>query len=425
MEEEKQSLITFPNKLRLVVSARDTRAVSVVVVINYGAENEPARESGISSVIERLISYDLAPQMARYGGMLTTRATLEHLEITVCTIRDNLDKILTAISRAIFDFNPKVEAFNNAKLRVIQKLENAKSAPISILERLTKNGRFGKIGLSNSLLGNITAVNNLTLEEVRNYFAKTIGPKNMTISVVGDIADKKETENDASKYDEVYALVIELFYGKLIKYRDTKPKFSEKYSLTKPVFMEKSKCLNQDRFELSFEAPSYSDNAYKYCKLLVTYLQSYIKNHAMGKNNIYSLDLESFAYRNNGYIGIQFAVDSLDAIEVYKSMISTLLNVKNQGVTIGEFEGLKKAYVSKVVFQHETALSYAKRYTKWIALKDTLFDLDKELKEIQELNYNSFKIAVQEILDFGKLCVSHVGRKRSNFDPFEIIKTKR
>lgn len=415
---KKQSLITFPNNFRLVVSKKDSRAVALVLSIFYGAENEPARQRGISSVIARLIAKDLSKQVSKYGGEIITRSTMEHIEVTISTYRENLPKLITALSRSIFDFNPKVDQLEEVKKKVVQDIEKNKNSPVSILERLTMKNLYSKVGLSNQPIGTLAVVNKLTVEEIREHMTKIIGPNTITLTIIGDIGDLKDENNSETTYNDIYSLVMELFYAKLIKYKNPKPKFSETVTEYKKTYSEKTKILFQDRFQISFPAYAYNSPNYKYGRIVGDYVEGYIKKSISHKENVYGLAVKSNSYRNNGHLSLTFAVDDEFAIEVYNDVIENIKKIRAEGVILSEFESLKRNYMSRVIFKHETVLALAKRHSKWISLKNELFDLDTELNAIVNLDYEIFKKILIEILNIKKMSVARVGKKRENFSPF-------
>lgn len=416
---KKQSLITFPNNFRLIVSNKDTRAVAIVLSICYGTENEPARQSGISNVIEKLIAIDLSKQVSKYGGEISSRSSVEHLEITISTYRENLSKLLTALSRAVFDFNPKVDHLEEVKKRVLQSIEKYKNSPLSTLERLTLKNLYARVGISNHPVGTPAVVTKLTVEDTREYLSKIIGPNSMNLTIVGDVGDRTESEAGVeTTYNEVYSLVMELFYAKLIKYKNPKPKFSEAVTEHKSLYSEKTKILFQDRFLLALPAYAYNSANYKYARIVEDYVGGYLKKALSRRENIYGFEAKSNSYRNNGHMSLLFAVDEDAAVEAYNFIIENIEKIRAEGVTSGEFESLKRTYMSRVIFKHETVLALAKRYSKWMSLKNELFDLDTELNAIMGLDYEVFKKTLAEMLNTKRVSVARVGRKREDFKPF-------
>ncbi len=414
----KQSIIKFPNDFKVIFSGRDSRSVAMCVTIPYGVEKEPARVAGISHVIEKIIKNDLKKQVNRFGGELFTRVTYEFIEISVVTIRDNLTKLMTALSRALFDFAPKMDDLKKAKAAAIKDLEMNKLAPNFILDKITNDNLYKKTGLTNNFYGILASVSKITLDDTKEYLNKIISPNNLVLSVVGDIITETDDEDDDTKYSEVYSLVMEKFYGKLINYKKHNAKFSEEVEHNGKTYNEKTKMLFQDRFEIAFPCASYSSENYKYVRLIDNYVQDYLENYTAGKDYIYGLNVELVRFSNNGHIKIAFAVDSDRAEDVYNDITSQIADIREQGISLGEFEKLKTTYVIKVAFNNEGCLSLARSYAKKLALRGEVFDIDSEIINIRNLDYENFLIVMKDTLSNKNMSVARVGIKRDNFLSF-------
>lgn len=417
---QRQSLIKFPNGFRVVLSGKDTRSVGITVNIACGVEKEAARQSGITHIVDKLIRMDLERQVNRFGGELFSKVTYEFVEISIVTMRENLSKMLTALSRALFDFSPKMDDFKRAKAEAIGDLERIKLSPAYILDKLTTDNLYRKVGLSNNFYGIQASLAKITFDETKDYLVKVLSSKSLALSVVGDIFDENANEDsdENSKYTYVYGLVMELFYGKLINYKPYIPKYTEYVEDIKRSYSEKTKILYQDRFQISYPCPGYASNNYKYIRLIDNYILGYLERYADEKDYVYNLQVSLVKHRNNSYIRITFAVDSDMAGEAFSSILNLVNDIREQGITIGEFERLKTAYLAKVIFNNETALDLSRTYARRIVLCDEVFDIDKEINSIRSLDYNNFKIVMKESLSNNHISVARVGKKRDDIGVF-------
>ena len=415
---QKQSLIKFPNGFKVVFSGKDSHTVGITLNIPYGVEKEAFRQSGISHLIERLVYNDLSKQIDRYNGELRTKVTFEYIEISILTIRQNIAKILTALSRSIFDFTPKMDDFKRAKKMVVDNLEKNKLAPNYILEKLTNESLYKKSGLSNNFYGVLASISKIELDEVKQYLAKIISPNNLVLSIVGDIENANYKDDEDMRYSDIYSIVMEEFYGKLLSYRNHNAKFSEEIINKTKLYSEKTKLLYQDRFLIAYPCASYNSKNYKYVRLIDNYIQKYLEDYASNKDYIYGLKVELVKYANNGYIKVLFAVDEDMAEEVYYKIISLIDDIRVQGISIGEFDKLKNSYIAKVIFNNESVVDLSKSYAKKLALRGEVFDLDLEIEDINGLQYDNFKIVMTETLSKKSISVARVGKKRDDFIPF-------
>lgn len=456
----KHSLIKFPNGLKVIVCSKQSSAVTLSFSLLFGAEQEKKNQSGITSVIEKLMRAELQKEVLSLGGIVDTKTDYEHLEITISTIRENLEKCLDVLNKAVFDFHPTFEEFREVKARALQSIEKTKSNPLSILSELTQKNRYKTTSLATELAGTTKTVEELTLEEVRDYYDSILVPTQMLLSVVGNISDEEVGEENNNEINEleqaepkaakqevqgiqswsalsgkittkgvkekkytpdtlgyIKDLVLKEFYAKTLNLKqDARRRSTAYFPLKKPIIIQKNKNLNQSRFCLSIPSAPYSSAGYKYSKLFEIYLRSFLSTRLKGAQGIYGLDVEIKQFKNNAHLSITFAVDYEDATQVYNKVIDLLTQLKSQQITKREFESLKTAYQTIISLGHERMSDLAKRYNKWLFLNGELFSLTKEIKQIASLSYEDFLYISGKMLDpSGRLTV-YLGKKINEND---------
>ena len=138
----KQTLIKFPNGFRAVLSSRSSNVVTISLSVMYGAEQEKKNMSGITHLIERLLKSSIARDISKIGGLVESKTDYEHFEITISTVRENLEFAMSSLSKILFDFRPTYEKFKEEKRRILQEIENRKVSPLAILNEITKKKSY-------------------------------------------------------------------------------------------------------------------------------------------------------------------------------------------------------------------------------------------------------------------------------------------
>lgn len=451
----KQSLIKYPNGLRVVVSSRQSQVVTLSFSICFGAEQEKKDKSGITGIIEKLLFSSIKKGLSGTSCVIDSKTDYEHLEITISTIRENLEEAMALLTRAVFDFSPSYKDFISAKNRVIQAIEKSKFNPLAVLNALTQKTRFKTTSLATELLGTTKTITNLTLEETREYYYNILTPEYMLLSVVGNISDEIVDKQDESmsgeevaqlvqskpvkeediaswsalsykeditkvkvkKYDYdnlnyVKDLINREFYSKTLGLKKGAKRRSTAYfPLKEAKVIEKQKALNQSRFQIALPSAPYSSRGYKCSKLFEIMLRNYLTKSLTSEEGIYSLDTQIHQFRNNAYIAITFAVDYEKAQETYKKIKKLLKELKAQGSSKAEFNSLKTAYSTIISLGHERMSDLAKRYNKWLFLKGELFNLTTELKAIEAMNYSDYETIFKKMLDEKGMTVVYLGKK--------------
>ena len=335
-----------------------------------------------------------------------------------------------------------------------------KNNPLSILCELTQKNRYKTTSLATELLGTNKTVEDLTLEEVRDYYDIILVPTQMLLSIVGNISDEevsnepevevteqefsipKEIKSEAQgiqswsaltgkittkglkekKYIQdtlgyIKDLVVKEFYSKTINLKaDARRRSTAYFPLKKPIIIQKNKNLNQSRFQISIPSAPYSSAGYKYSKLFEIYLRSFLSSKLKGEGGVYGLDVEIKQFKNNAHLNITFAVDYEDAVVVYKKVQDLLTQLKSQSITKREFDSLKTAYQTIISLGHERMSDLAKRYNKWLFLNGELFSLTKEIKQVSSLSYEDFIYITGKMLDKGGRQTVYLGKKLNEDD---------
>lgn len=454
----KQSLIKYPNGLKVVLCSKQSNVVTLSFSVLYGAEQEKKDKSGITHFIERLIKGAVSTEISALGGIVDSKTDYEHFEVTVSTVRENLEQALKILTTTIFDFRPTYQKFREEQTKIIQEVENRKISPQAILADLTQKNRYKTTSLATELYGTTKSISELDLETIREYYESILTPEHIVLSVVGNISDElvslQESEDDdevvkfentskeidlmnmsvwndikddgtdiskikTTKYDVdnlnyIKELVTKSFYSYTLKLKkSSKRRTTAYFPLKKTTIIEKNKNLNQSRFQISLPSAPYSSSAYRYSKLFEIYLANYIKRGLGGERGVYGLDVYVSQFKNNAHLNIVFAVDYDKAGEVYKKIIDLLKGQRQESITKSEFKSLIIAYQTLMSLGHEKMSDLAKRYNKWMFLKNELFNLSYELKLISAMNFESFREVSRRIVNFNSMLVVYLGKPLS------------
>ena len=452
----KQSLIKFPNGLRVVLCSKQSNVVTLSLSVLYGAEQEKKNMSGITHFIEKLIKSSISNEITKVGGIVESKTDYEHFEITISTVRENLEYSLKVLTTVLFEFRPTYQKFKQEQARILQEVENRKSSPQAILSDLTQKNRYKTTSLATELYGTSKSILELDVETVREYYNSILTPENILLSVVGNISDEIESEEETNADDEVVKfdatetdvdlknlsvwndvkdnladikkiktakydqdnlnyikdLVTKSFYSYTIKLKKASRRRATAYfPLKQTTIITKNKNLNQSRFQISLPSAPYSSSAYRYSKLFELYLKNYLKKGLADEQGVYGLDIYLSQFKSNAHLNIVFAVDYEKAEAVYKKVIELLKGQRQESTTTSEFKSLVVAYKTMISLGHEKMSDLARRYNKWLFLKGELFNLAHELKVISAMNFDSFKEVSKKIINFNSMLVVYLGRQ--------------
>lgn len=455
----KQTLIKFPNGFRAVLCSKQSNVVTISISVLYGAEQEKKSMSGVTHFIERLLNASISKDVVKLGGIVESKTDYEHFEISVSTVRENLEKVVESLTRILFDFRPTYEKFKEEQARIIQEIENRKVSPLAILSDLTQKNRYKTTSLATELYGTAKSISELDLETLREYYKSIFTPEHFLLSVVGNISDEmgnvvceskieeinsfntdfeeeaniksfstwneiKDNEDEikkveTQKYDQdnlsyIKDLITKNFYLKTLTLpKSLKRRASAYFPLKQTTIIQKNKSLNQSRFQISLPSAPYSSSAYKYSKLFEIYLKNYLKNGLSAERGVYGLNIYISQFKHNAHLNIVFAVDHDKAETIYKKVIDLLKGQRQESITKEEFRSLTLAYKTMISLGHEKMSDLAKRYNKWLFLKNDLFNLTHQIKSISAMTFDGFREVSKKMINFNSLMVVYLGKPLS------------
>lgn len=452
----KQSLMKFPNGLRVILSSRQSNVVTLSLSVMFGAEQEKKNSSGVTHLIERLMKNLVLKEMGEIGGIVESKTDYEHFEISISTVRENLEKALASLTEAVFDFRPTYKGFKTEQARILQEIENRKASPLVILSEMTQKNRYKTTSLATELLGTTKSISEITLDFLHEYYKSILSPENILLSVVGNISNEKidseqseegdetisfdEGENkeanlksfsvwnevyddpneinkivlkkyDIDNLDYIKELVTKEFYSRTLNLpKNVRRRSTAYFPLKEATIIEKNKNLNQSRFQISLPSAPYSSSGYRYSKLFELYLSNYLKRGLVGESGVYGLNVYLSQFKNNAHLNIVFAVDNEKAVEAFNKVIELLKGQKQESITKSEFKSLIMSYKTMLSLGHEKMSDLARRFNKWLFLKNELFNLTNELKAISAMNFDSFREISKKMVNFNSMMVVYLGK---------------
>ena len=452
----KQSLMKFPNGLKVILSSRQSNVVTISLSLLFGAEQEKKNSSGVTHLIEKLIKNTVTKRIGELGGIVESKTDYEHMEISISTVRENFEPAFKCLSDTIFEFRPTYESFRTEQAKVLQEIENRKASPLMILSELTQKNRYKTTSLATELIGTTKSMSEIDLEFLREYYKSILTPEQLILSVVGNISNEKvgsgadleedqivkfdedgiqdgniktisvwndakyiptdlsnvvEKKYDIDNLDYIKEFVTKEFYSKTLNLaKNVRRRTTAYFPLKEATIIEKNKNLNQSRFQISLPSAPYCSSGYRYSKLFEIYLSNYLKRGLAKEKGIYSLNVYLSQFKNNAHLNIVFAVDHERAEEIYKKVLDLLKGQRQESITKSEFNSLIMAYKTMISLGHEKMSDLARRYNKWLFLKGELFNLNTELKVISAMNFDSFSDVCRKMINFNSMLVVYLGK---------------
>lgn len=186
----------FPNGLRLVVKeARASDLASVQVWIRAGGFQETEATAGTAHVIEHLVfkgSETSGPgsidaEIENLGGLLEAATEKDWTRFS-CTVSGRyVGKVLQVVADAVRKPQLRLEDWEAERPVIREEIEQTRLNPEALLSQGLFDLSFQKHPYRLDVRGTVPFINNLDIQQVRDYYRKHYVPSNMTVVVVGDV----------------------------------------------------------------------------------------------------------------------------------------------------------------------------------------------------------------------------------------------
>jgi len=196
--------VVLPNGLTVIFEPQKSKSVVVEVMVKVGSNHESATERGISHFIEHMLfegtekrqsNQEISNEIEKLGGEFNAYTTCERTCFYVRVLKKHFSIAVEILADILHNSSFKEAEFNKEKKVVLKEITLVNDEPKLHQWIMLQQNLFQKNRCRYPTYGKKKIIQNLTREKVLKYFHKHYLPKNMIISVVGDVKNwKKEVE---------------------------------------------------------------------------------------------------------------------------------------------------------------------------------------------------------------------------------------
>ncbi|WP_432208126.1 M16 family metallopeptidase [Asprobacillus argus] len=134
---------------------------------------------------------ELEDAMAQLGASINIFANKENIRITGTTLAKNYNATLTLAQEMLLEPRWDAVEFELLKKRAVDNLRQQEASPRSVAANAYNELIYGKDNIrSKNVLGTITSVDSITLDDLKSYYTNYISPSVTKMHVVGDISQQ-------------------------------------------------------------------------------------------------------------------------------------------------------------------------------------------------------------------------------------------
>lgn len=390
-------------------------SIAIGFWVKTGSANEPSDINGISHFIEHMLfkgtkkrSYlDIDKEIDIMGGALNAFTGNELTCFYTKVLAKNYERAIDLLTDIMFNSLFSASEIEKEKLVVLQEIMGAQDDPYDYVHDLFYKDFYGDSLYGNPILGTADTVQGFDRDKIIKYFNEYYIPKNIIVSVAGNIDHNKVVESIDKFIKKFYKennkteLNNSAIPGNLDNLTGSNKKISKNYG----EFFH-SKELEQIHFVIGFDGIKKTDKEYYIMEILNTVLGGSVSSRLFQevrekKGLAYSIYSNSVFHKTDGYLSIYAGVAN-DKFNTAKNVILDIVNeLAENKISEDDILNAKKHVSDSFLLGLESSNNLMTRnalneiyYKKYISKNQVL-------KKIEAVNEDSISSLVKKIF-YGK-----------------------
>jgi len=403
--------ITFKNGLRVItVPSKNSRAVTVLVLVGTGSKYERKEINGISHFLEHMFfkgtekrpsTLKIAETLDRVGGMYNAFTSKELTGYWAKTSIKHLDLALDWVSDILLNSKFEAKEMEREKRVIAEEINMYLDTPMSYIQDLWEKLLYGSQPAGWMIAGEKEVVAALSRIQLLNYFKNHYLAKNTIICVSGNI-NSKIIEKKVRKY------------FKKIKTGSPGEKLRVTEKQDRPQNLVFFKETDQTHFCLGVR----SYNLFHPKRYALTVLSTILGGNMSSRLFISVRERAGLCYYirtfpesnpDTGSLVTQSGVEHKNMEKAIGLILKQYKSLKNKKVSKDELRKAKDYLKGNLILSLESSDSQASFYAGQEMLEGKILTLKEKLKKIDEVTAKDLQLAAQDIFQPQKLNLALIG----------------
>lgn len=408
-----EKLTTFSNGLRLIQKKIDGMySATTGVWVGVGSSDEIEENNGISHFIEHMVfkgtdkksAFDLVDEIDTLGANVNAFTSKECTCFYFKSISNLVENGLSILSQLVFDsIFDKVEMEREKKV-VLEEINMVEDMPDDKVFQIFAKSYFRDNPLARPILGSDKNILSFTKKDILKHMEKYYNPKNIVISIAGDIDFDKNIE------------WVEKYFANKFKYAGNDVFDRAKTFIPTKNFLAESRDIEQSHLLLGFPSIPFGDVDLDTCQIFNSILggsmSSKLFQSIREKRGLaYTVYSSISTYRTNGVLSIYSAVSPKNVIDTVKIIREEIDNFVKNGITKEEFNKGKQGLKGSLVLAQESTSSIMNVYGKYLLMTGKIFNMDDRLKAIDNITLDEVNAKIKEAFNFDTCASAYIGKE--------------
>lgn len=409
------SINTLPSGQKVIIQEQhDNNIVKIDTWINTGSINEDEKTTGISHFLEHLFfkgtqkypTGEMDKILDSKGAYVNAGTSKDFTHYYIQIPSKDFDIALELHADMLL--NPMIPRKELERERpvVVEEISKGKDNPTNVMFNNLYKLIYSKSNhpYARPVIGTKEVIENVTREEILDYYKKFYTPDMMTTVVVGDI----ETQDVIKKIEEAF---------KNEKKSAHKIKYPKIKSLEKIERIEEEMDINKTYYMLSFLAPKFAQNKDNYAlDILSTILsdgKSSILNQELKekKELVLSITSGNYSQKESGMFYIYAQLDSKKEQFIEKEIISEIKKIQKGDFSPALIEKAKNIIKTDTYYARESISNITEELGYDFTFSSDLNYYENYLKNIEKVQKQDIINVAKKYLLTNKYAVSVVKPK--------------
>lgn len=174
---------------------KETKAVSILVLVKVGSRYESKQENGIAHFLEHMffkgtikrpISLDISRQLDALGAEYNAFTSEEYTGFYISLSADHFTVGLDILADILLNSQFNVKEINKEKGVILEEINMYRDLPQKHVQDLAKEQLYGDTPLGRSVLGRANNIRAFSRQDFLNYFHRHYSAQNTIIAVAGN-----------------------------------------------------------------------------------------------------------------------------------------------------------------------------------------------------------------------------------------------
>jgi len=396
---------TFKNGLRvLTCPMRNTRSITVLILVKAGTKYEKKEENGISHFLEHMcfkgtkrrpLPLDISQEIDGVGGVFNAFTSKDwtgyFVKVDFSHFKLALDTVSDIFLHSIF----KKQEIEKERGVIIEEIKMIEDTPTHYIQDLWEKILYKDQPAGWDIAGTKETVSKIQRENLINYVNKLYRAKNTVIGVAGRISQKDVTP------------LVKNYFSDIKRGEEGKrKKVKEKQKEPGKLFFKKE--TQQTHLALGVRAFNLFDKRRYALSLLATILggnmSSRLFQELREKRGLaYYISTSFEPNPDTGYLVTYTGINHKKIDEAVDLILKEYRRIKEKAPTEKEVNQAKEYLKGRLRLSLENSQAIASFYTRQELIKSKILTPEEEIKAIERVTSFEIKEAAKEIFRKGKL----------------------